>query len=284
MMNTSFRRLLLPARSLLLSLALLTSAIPMRAVTDAEATAGRALVKKYADAIVGVELVVTLKMSMGDRAMPPREQKVEVNGTVIAASGLTVISLAEIDPRGALGNQPNLRMEEPDFKEVKLRLADNSEVAATIVLKDADLDLAFVAPLPEAAAGRTFSFVKLEEAAEPTVLSTLFLVSRGSKVQQRTPLVVPANIIGLIEKPRRMILATNYALSCPAFDLQGKLLGLCLRNLSGGRQAGLMIFPGPDIAEIAKQAAAIKPTPPAAVEAPALSAPAAKSEEPPAQK
>jgi len=73
-----------------------------------------------------------------------------------AATGLTVISLGEIDPRSAAGlaAQPNLRMEEPDFKEVKLRLADGTEIPARIVMKDADLDLAFVAPLPESATSK----------------------------------------------------------------------------------------------------------------------------------
>ena len=52
-----------------------------RAASEADAAAGRALVKRYADAVVSVELVVTLKVKMGDREAPPREQRIEVNGT-----------------------------------------------------------------------------------------------------------------------------------------------------------------------------------------------------------
>ena len=58
--------------------------------SEAESAAGRALVKRYADAIVSVELVVTIKLKSGEREMPPREQRVEVNGTVLSADGLTV--------------------------------------------------------------------------------------------------------------------------------------------------------------------------------------------------
>ena len=57
------------------------------------------LVRRYADAIVGVELVVTVKVKMGDREMPPREQRIEVNGTVVTPEGLTVTSLAGVDPQ-----------------------------------------------------------------------------------------------------------------------------------------------------------------------------------------
>ena len=248
----------------LLLLALFTLvASPARvlALTDAEATAGRALVKRYADTIVHVELVVTIKMTMGERTMPPREQKREVNGTVISSTGLTVISLGEIDPRAAIAAQPNVRMEDPDYKEVKLRLADGSEIPASIVLKDPDQDLAFVVPLGPP--GRTFSFVKLEDAAEPTLLATYYNIARTSKQQQRTPLVIPLAVVGLIEKPRRLILANSYAVSCPVFDAEGKVLGICLRNISGGQQAGIVIVPAADIADIAKQAAAIKPESPA---------------------
>jgi hypothetical protein len=230
------------------------------ALPETEAAAGRAVVQRYADTIIGVELVVTLKVSIGDRAMPPREQKREVNGTVIAATGLTVISLGEIDPRAAAGlaAQPNLRMEDPDFKEVKLRLADGTEIPARIVMKDADLDLAFVAPLPDIAAGRKFSFVNCDETAQPVVLGTYFDVSRTPKLQQRVPLVRDINVIGMIEKPRRFILATGYTPGCPVFDAAGRILGINVRYIAGGQQAGFVILPAADVAEIAKQAGAVK--------------------------
>jgi hypothetical protein len=255
---------------------------PSWALTDAEAAAGRAILKKYSDAVVAVELVVTFKISNGSGSTTPRELKREINGTVISKEGLTVISLGEIDPRGSLGGQTSVRIEDPDFKEVKLRLADGTEVPGQIVLKDADLDLAFVAPLTDPAATRVYPFVNLDEACDPVVLGTYYHVSRTPKLQQRAAVVLPINVIGVIEKPRRLILSTSYSLSCPAFDGQGKVLGICLRNISGGQQAGFIIIPASDIAETAKQAAAIKPeaVAPAAAE-PAVSASPAAMEKTP---
>ena len=61
---------------------------------DAEAATGRALVKQYADSIIEVEVVATLKVTVGDHAQPPRENKIQVNGTVLAPGGLTVTVLS----------------------------------------------------------------------------------------------------------------------------------------------------------------------------------------------
>jgi len=64
-----------------------------------------------------------------------------------------VTSLAEVDPqtqfdamRAAGGGRAAPELVGADFKEVKLRLADGKEVPARFVLKDGDLDLAFMAP------------------------------------------------------------------------------------------------------------------------------------------
>src|SRR5688500_664638 len=166
------------------------------AAEDALAAAGRALVKRYADAIVSVELVVTLKVKMGEKEAPPREQRIEVNGTVISPTGLTVTTLGQVDPQatlealraGAGGGGRGVEIVGSEFKEVKLRLANGTEVPARFVLKDADLDLAFMAPevTPENAA-REFPYVKLDEFTDGALLGDFFYVGRAAKIQQRVP-------------------------------------------------------------------------------------------------
>ena len=258
-MKSTFRPFL--AAVSLTALALPVQAATM-AATPAEAAAGRDLVKRYADAIVSIELVVVVKTG-GERGSQSREVKREANGTVIASNGLTVTSLALIDPRagGALGGRGGGGGDAPEteFKEVKLRLADNSEIPARVVLKDSDLDMAFIAPESEAAAGgRKFSYVNLADAAEPTVLGTYFEVTRVPKTLQRVPIVQMSTVVGIIEKPRRYILVTEQTVGCPVFDPQGRVLGLSLVYSSGGRQISAVILPAADVAETAKQAAAVK--------------------------
>lgn len=246
---------------------------PLQAAPEAQANAGRALVKRYADAIVNVELVVTLRMKMGDREAPPRDQRIEVNGTIISPSGLTVTSLAAVDPQAMFdtlraGAGGGMRVPEfvgSEFKEVKLRTADGKEVPARFVLKDADLDLAFMAPeaTPENAA-RQFPYVKLEDVAQGSVLGDYFYVSRAPKIQQRTPLVRGAEIIGVVEKPRRFYIMTDQLaqwLGGPVFNSEGRVLGITLQHFANGQRSGLIVLPADDIAEMAKQASAVQSTP-----------------------
>jgi hypothetical protein len=225
---------------------------------QAEAAAGRALLKRYADTVVGVELVVSMKGMQGDRPIPAREQKREINGTFVNAAGLTVLSLGSIDPRVGMpaAMQGQVRFDEPEFKEVKLRLADGTEFPARVVLKDADLDLAFIAP--ETAPEKAVPFVDLAAPAEPVILDTYFDISRGSKLAQRVPAVRAVYVTGIIEKPRRYVLVSEYSPGCPVFDAGGKVLGIALRHVAGGQSSGLIIVPAADVAEIAAQAAAIK--------------------------
>ncbi len=227
--------------------------------TPAEAVAGRDLVKRYADTIVSVEMVVLVKAG-GARGGQSREVKREVNGTVISPTGLTVTSLALIDPSAAAGGgRGGADVPETEFKEVKLRLADNSEVLARVVLKDADLDLAFIVPeSAEAAAGRPFPYVKLDDAAEAAVLGSYAEITRVPKTLQRVPIVQMSTIVGIIEKPRRYFLVSQQSFGCPVFDLQGRVLGISLVYSSGGRQVGAVVLPAADVAEMAKQAAAVK--------------------------
>ena len=267
------------SNSLLAATALLfcTCGVSVRAVSEADAAAGRSLVKRYADTVVGVELVVTLKVKYGDREAPPREQRIEVNGTVISASGLTVTSLAAVDlqatmegMRGGGSGGRGAEIVGSDFKEVKLRLADGREVPARFVLKDADLDLAFMAPEPSAEnAPREFPFVKLEEATDGAVLGTYFYVGRAPKTLQRVPLVRATEIVGIVLKPRRMYLLADQAAGTPIFNAQGRVLGITLQHYASGQRSGYVVLPAEDIAEMAKQAAAAQAKMPAGAPQPA---------------
>jgi S1-C subfamily serine protease len=261
------------SRPLVFATALLAAgslSLPVRAASAADAAAGRTLVKRYADAIVSVELVVTLKMKVGDREMPPREQKIEVNGTVISSSGLTLTSLAEVDPQTSFdasraaggGGRGGAELVGVEFKEAKLRMADGKEVSARFVLKDADLDLAFMAPdVPADGAKPEFSsVVKLDEPADGALLGSYFYLSRASKALQRVPLVRTTEILGIVEKPRKFFLMTDVAVGTPQFDASGKVLGITLWNFAGGRRSQI-VLPAADIAEMAKQAATAQAAP-----------------------
>ena len=118
-----------------------------------------------------------------------------------------------------------------------------------------------------------------EVAANGTLLSTYYYVGRAGKTLQRVPLVRSTEVMGIVEKPRRLFLMTDVALGTPVFDPQGKVLGVTLRYFANGRQAGIVVLPSEDIAEMAKQAAAVQAKPaPDATSKPAADA-APKPEE-----
>ena len=124
----------------------------------------------------------------------------------------------------------------------------------------ADLDLAFMAP--EATTGnaaRQFPFVKLEEVADGVLLGDYFYVGRAAKVQQRVPLVRTTEIIGVVEKPRRLYVLTDQLpqwMGTPVFNPEGRVLGITLQHFANGQRSGLIVLPAEDIAEMAKQASA----------------------------
>ncbi len=126
---------------------------------DARAAA-RDVIKKWQDAVVNVRVVLKTRMSMGGREMQSADDSVDAVGTVIDPSGLTVMSLGSLNP-GAMMNKivgasvggggGENRVEiSSEPTDLKIRLPDGREMPAKIVLRDEDLDLAFIRPTDEA--------------------------------------------------------------------------------------------------------------------------------------
>lgn len=232
-----------------------------QAAPEKEAAEGREVMKRFAGAVVGVELVVTLRIKQGDREATPQEQRIDVPGTVISESGLTVTTLAAVDPQATFeamrsggGGRRGFDIVGSEFKEVKLRLADGREVPARFVLKDADLDLAFMAPETNDPAVK-FPHVKLEDAIDGVVLGSFYSVARAPKTLQRVPLVRHMEIMGIVEKPRRFYLLPDATAGTPILNAQGKLLGVTVQHFANGQRTGNVVLPAADVADMAKQAA-----------------------------
>jgi len=244
-------------------LAVLGAASPAAPAEQSAANPAQALVKRYAGALVHINLVVSLKVTAAGQALPAREIKRDVVGTVVSPAGLIVLSLAALDPSEMLeGTRINtakgpvqLEAVGSEFKAVKIRRPDGSEVAARVVMKDNDLDLAFVAPVqPDALS--PYVFVDLANEATPELLGTGYVLSRASRAFQSAPVIQRSDIISILEKPRRRLLVQTAAASCPMFDAEGRVYGICVRQMAGGRLAGTYVLSAADVAEVAKQAAA----------------------------
>ena len=107
----------------------------------------RNLMVEQSDSVSWVSITVRIEVSAGGRSFPPSERKLEALGTVLAPDGLTVLSLNKVDPTDSILS----RMRGPadinvNYTEVLILRADGSEIKADFVLKDEDLDLAFIRP------------------------------------------------------------------------------------------------------------------------------------------
>ena len=236
---------------------------------DDIAAQARQVVAKWQNAVITVRLVIKTSMSAGSNTNQ-QEEKSDVTGTVINPNGLTVVSLTQVDPaemykrymgrRGADEPQFNL---ETQVTDVKLRFAEGTEVPAKIVLRDKDLDLAFVRPvdkLPQPAAA-----VDLTQSATPQLLDQVVTVNRLGDYADWAVAPRIDRIQAILSKPRTVFVPQDSDdVGTPAFSLDGKILGVTLVRLpsavegTGGmdESGGLtVILPAAEVIEGAKQAA-----------------------------
>src|SRR5882724_4078655 len=119
---------------------------------DDLADKGRAIFKQHQHAVVTVQIVLKSKFSMSGRGGEANESRQDVTGTVVDPSGLAVLSLSATDPAQMLQSMfsssdedSKLKME-TELSDIKILLDDGTELPAEVVLRDRDLDLAFIRP------------------------------------------------------------------------------------------------------------------------------------------
>lgn len=195
------------------------------------ATAGRLIIKEYENAVITVKLVVSGSMSMGGRQGPTREDKSEITGTLIDNSGLTVISLTATDPAGTMLSKMGPDMSEGEMKfesnltDIKLVLPDGKETSAKVVLRDKDLDLAFI--MPSEKISGTQKAVNLKDGSSASLLDEVIVINRMGQVVGRMSAVLLGHISAVIEKPRMYyVMDRDVAAGAPVFTKDGKLLGI----------------------------------------------------------
>ena len=138
---------------------------------DETAIAGNKIMNSYKDAVVKVEVVMQSKFVMNGKEITNKESKSEVTGTVLNESGLVLVSLTTIDPSNFMdsimrGMESEAKMEmKLDIKRVKVILPDETEIDAKVVLRDKDLDMAFIQPTQKIA--KPMASVKMAEQSNP---------------------------------------------------------------------------------------------------------------------
>ncbi|MCX7919917.1 MAG: serine protease [bacterium] len=254
--------------------------VPVSAATE-EVAAGKEILTKWQKAVVTLQIVSKQRISYGGRESSGDESKSEATGTVIDPSGLIVMSLFATDPNARMfemlsdsGDIESQFKRETEITDVKILMPDATEIPAKIVLRDKDLDLAFVRPTQKPA--KPFTAIDLTNNTTVGVLDSIIILSRLGKVANRVPSISIDMIQAVIEKPRTFFIpgAKSEAgdFGSPVFALNGKVVGIVLlrsiplerssRSVFGG-MSGLgmlpVILPASDILEVVNQVPATVP-------------------------
>jgi len=253
--------------SLLLLAALLTSCAGSRGELRALKDAGRDLYARAQNTVVTVRLVI--KVSVGGH---DNETKFEVQGTVIDPSGLTLVPAATVDPSAVVrammsskggASEPKI---ESSVSETTLVLADGTELEADVIIKDVELDIAFVRPRDQS---KPLQSVTLKAGRGlPQILDEVLVLGRFGRAQNRTPWVGFTEVRAIVKGPRSYALCdgAGEAAGTVAYSAQGEPVGVFVTHFgkasrgpaSGAGGGSVILRPLEDAIDIAEAARKLK--------------------------
>jgi len=202
---------------------------------DIKAAARNAL-EQAGKSVITIRVVSSVKMNVQGQDRE-QEQKGEATGVVVDPSGLTVACASNVDP----GKQSRFGMKiDVTVKESTFILPDGTEVPAEIVLKDTDLDLAFLRPKE---AGKTFDAVTFKPGvAPPKVLDDVFAIGRLGKEGNRALRAVLGIVQAEVKGPRTYYVCSDDIsrnLGCLVYGADGAPLGIVvIKTAVGGQGEG----------------------------------------------
>lgn len=225
--------------ALALAAALLAVPPPARADAPAMKEAARKVLGRYGPALVMVRLTLKARMVFQGREETGPETTIETAGTLISADGLTVLSDFTTDPTAMFQREEGPRFES-DVSDVRLLLQDGRELPARFVLRDTDLDVAFVAPTEAVANLPSVSF---EKAPLPAPMDDLVFLSQLGKSLNREVAVSIGQVRAVVKRPRTFVVPDESgrlsSLGTPAFDARARPVGLLvMRRAPAGQDGG----------------------------------------------
>lgn len=238
---------------------------------DELAEKGRAIFQKHQQAVVTVQIVLKSKITSPGAGGRSSESRQSASGTVVDPAGLAVLSLAATDPSQMVQNMmagEDSRIQiETEVSDIKMVLEDGTELAAEVVLRDNDLDLAFIRP--KAKPATPLKAIDLNDAGTAGILDQVIALNRLGNAAGRAYSASAERISAIVQRPRLFYVPdsnmTTSTLGSPAFTLDGKFLGLfVMRSVKGRGNSGGMfstqsdtitgiILPAQEIAKAAKQ-------------------------------
>jgi hypothetical protein len=192
--------------------------------------AAKEALTKYRDALVTIKFVLKIGNA---------EMRREVEGTMVTPGGLTVVSDFMTNPDSSPGGgDTDTKTETTD---VKVLLKDGRELAAKFVLRDRDLDVAFVLPKDKDLKLTHVPLARDASGKSPEVLDDLIFLRRLGRGLNREPSVSLGRVEAVVTKPQTFIIPDLVnglqTIGCPTFDASGRFVGIVVmrRPSSGSR-------------------------------------------------
>jgi S1-C subfamily serine protease len=243
---------------------------------DVRAGARRALAR-YGPAVVTVRVVIKRRFISQGRERGSVDSQLELAGTTLTPGGLTVVSDATTNPSALTPAGDSETRLDTETTDVKLLLRDGRELPARFVLRDKDLDLAFLVP-DEAGLALPYLDLAAEPGPVPEPLDEIVYIFPLSRSLGREPGVAVDRVRGVTRKPRTFLASDlvvgMQTLGCPVFDAAGRPVGLSvMRRAARTPSAGggfrdvfdaftPVVLTADDVQTVARQAleqAALKP-------------------------
>ncbi|MGO8701004.1 MAG: serine protease [Limisphaerales bacterium] len=232
---------------------------------DELADKGRDIFKKNQHAVVTVQVVLKSTSSGNGRSSNPTESKQDLTGVVIDPSGLTVLALSAVDPTELYRRMFDEYKGEAEVNDIKILLDDGTELPAEIVLRDKDLDLAYLRPKTKPAT--PLAALDLSKTATVDVLDPVIALNRLNRATGRAYSATVERVDAVMQKPHTFYIpgtgASSASLGSPAFTLNGNVVGIfVMRAVKGGEASArnarenmtVVLLPAADILKGAAQA------------------------------
>lgn len=218
-------------RALLALLALAASSGPAPAEEAKLREVAAAVLGKHGDTVATVKMTVVHRTLVEKKEVHRSEHPIEVAGTVLSAEGLVVISASALDFLPGLSLDVPLKDEklETEFerKQTRIRYADGREVAAQLLGRDAERDLAFLKPLVKR---KGLAYLSLDKThPRLTVASPALVVYSLTRLLHRRPAVAIRAVSAVAEHKGKLAVLDSSQLrllGCPVFDGTGRPVGI----------------------------------------------------------
>jgi hypothetical protein len=256
-----------------LLLLVLGVSLALTARADDLAVTARKLVGEHAASVLTIRLVIKEQYDGGGMDSAEYEQVSEITGTVIQPDGLMVTALSATDPAHLYEGIMDAMPEEAAFKfetslsKVVIVASDGKEIPAKVVLRDKDLDLAFLRPV--AKPSEPWAHVPLTGDASVEPFDELVLAYRLGIAAARGCTASFPRVANILQKPRKLYFLGSWdgtELGGPAFTTSGQCLGIAVMRfvksgspsvmsmLGGDPTMAPVIVPGAAVLESAAQA------------------------------